>query len=141
MSPRQLAHLDRGERRVAYARLGVRVAAIATMLLIAYYTLPAGWLEGGTGTGILRLVSSGLFFVVVLAWLVRRITMADLPQLRAIEVLAAILPLFLYVFANTYLAMSHASVDAFSEPLNHTGALYLAITLLSTVGFGDITPG
>ena len=27
-----------------------------------------------------------------------------------------------------------------SEPLNHTGALYLVITVFSTVGFGDITP-
>ena len=28
----------------------------------------------------------------------------------------------------------------FSEPLDHTGALYLVITVFSTVGFGDITP-
>lgn len=27
-----------------------------------------------------------------------------------------------------------------SEPLNHTGALYLAVTVSSTVGFGDVTP-
>jgi hypothetical protein len=34
--------------------------------------------------------------------------------------------------------MSHASADAFSEPLDHTDALYLTITVLSTVGFRDI---
>ena len=33
-----------------------------------------------------------------------------------------------------------ASATNFSEPLNHTGALYLTITIFSTVGFGDITP-
>ena len=28
----------------------------------------------------------------------------------------------------------------FSEPLSHTGALYFAVTVFSTAGFGDITP-
>ena len=32
------------------------------------------------------------------------------------------------------------SPNHFSEPLDHTGALYLAITVFPTVGFGDITP-
>jgi voltage-gated potassium channel len=35
---------------------------------------------------------------------------------------------------------SHVSGSDFSEPLNHTGALYLTVTIFSTVGFGDITP-
>ena len=29
---------------------------------------------------------------------------------------------------------------SFSESLDHTGGLYLTITVFSTVGFGDITP-
>ncbi len=65
---------------------------------------------------------------------------ADLPELRAIEVLAIVVPLFLFLFASLYLTMSHSSAAAFSEPLDHTGALYFAITIFSTVGFGDITP-
>jgi hypothetical protein len=36
--------------------------------------------------------------------------------------------------------MSQSSTTHFSEPLDHTGALYLVITVFSTVGFGDITP-
>ena len=36
--------------------------------------------------------------------------------------------------------MSLNAPDTFSEPLNRTGALYFAVTVLSTVGFGDITP-
>ena len=43
-------------------------------------------------------------------------------------------------FAALYLSLSQASTTHFSEPLNHTGAIYLAITVFSTVGFGDITP-
>jgi hypothetical protein len=39
-----------------------------------------------------------------------------------------------------YLSLSDATATNFSESLDHTGALYLAITVFSTVGFGDITP-
>lgn len=35
--------------------------------------------------------------------------------------------------------LSNASAVTFSEQLDHTRALYLAITVFSTVGFGDIT--
>ena len=44
------------------------------------------------------------------------------------------------VFAIVYLSLSQASATHFSEPLDHTGALYLVVTIFSTVGFGDITP-
>ncbi len=50
------------------------------------------------------------------------------------------IPLFLVVFAVLYLSLSQASTTHFSEPLDHTGALYMVITVFSTVGFGDITP-
>jgi hypothetical protein len=46
----------------------------------------------------------------------------------------------LITFAAVYLSLSESSDTHFSEPLNHTGALYLVITVFSTVGFGDITP-
>ena len=36
--------------------------------------------------------------------------------------------------------MAHTSASTFSEPLDHTSALYFTITVFSTVGFGDITP-
>ena len=51
-----------------------------------------------------------------------------------------IFPLFLLVFAALYLALSRTTPSAFSQELDHTRALYFAITVFSTVGFGDITP-
>jgi len=48
--------------------------------------------------------------------------------------------LFLVLFATVYLAMAAAAPGSFSEPLTHSRALYFAVTVLSTVGFGDITP-
>jgi voltage-gated potassium channel len=58
----------------------------------------------------------------------------------AVEALAAAIPLFLLVFAAAYLRMADAESGAFSEPLSRIDALYLTITVFSTVGFGDITP-
>jgi voltage-gated potassium channel len=54
--------------------------------------------------------------------------------------LGATLPLFLLVFASTYLGLASSQAQAFNEPLSHTDALYFTLTVFSTVGFGDITP-
>ena len=88
----------------------------------------------------MRLVVGIAILAAVLTWQLRRVVQADLPGLRAIRALGLIIPLFLATFAGLYLSLSQAATTNFSEPLNHTGALYLAITVFSTVGFGDITP-
>jgi hypothetical protein len=36
--------------------------------------------------------------------------------------------------------MERASAANFTQPLTRTDALYFAVTVFSTVGFGDITP-
>ena len=36
--------------------------------------------------------------------------------------------------------MSHVQPKSFSEPLDHVRAIYFVVTVVSTVGFGDITP-
>ncbi len=54
--------------------------------------------------------------------------------------MARILPLFIVLFAWVYVAMSRSDPSTFSEPLTKSASLYFTITVLSTVGFGDITP-
>ena len=94
----------------------------------------------GKVQALLRLVVGIVAFAAVLAWQLRRVTRAEFPVLRAVHALAVTIPLFLVVFAAVYLSLAQGSAAHFSEPLDHTGALYLAITVFSTVGFGDITP-
>ena len=60
--------------------------------------------------------------------------------MRAIETLAVAIPLFLLLFASTYLMMANAQAQAFTEPPSKTNALYFTVTVFATVGFGDITP-
>ena len=62
------------------------------------------------------------------------------PRIRAFEALGLIVPFYLLVFASTYFVMQRASAANFTQPLTRTDALYFAVTVFSTVGFGDITP-
>jgi voltage-gated potassium channel len=59
--------------------------------------------------------------------------------LRAIEALATSVPLFLLLFASTYVVMAAMSASNFGGRLTHTDGLYFTVTIFSTVGFSDIT--
>jgi voltage-gated potassium channel len=82
--------------------------------------------------------------IVIYSWYFRRqlkkIKRSKFPQLAAVEALILIATMFLAVFAAIYVMESTASPSAFSEDLDHFTAYYFALTILATVGFGDITP-
>ena len=123
-------------RRVLRSLL--RATLTSTVLVVLYYRLPlTGALEAST---VVLLLAGLALFAGVIAWQVRAILRSDYPGLRAIEALAAAIPLFLLLFAAAYVKLADAQPSAFSEPLSRTDALYFTITVFSTVGFGDITP-
>jgi hypothetical protein len=138
MSPRRWSDLSRQQRRRRLTATLIQVALTWAFLVAIYYVIP--FTDLTSGESLLRLVLGIAAFVVVLAWQLRRVTHADLPELRAVRALGVAIPVFLGVFAVVYLSLSQASTTHFSEPLNHTGALYMVVTVFSTVGFGDITP-
>ena len=124
-------------RRRVLAALA-RASLTSTVLLVLYYTLPLpGRLEASTT---LWLLGGLVGFAAVITWQTRAILGSRYPALRAIEALAAAIPLFLLVFAAGYFTMADAQTGAFSQPLTRTDALYFTVTVFSTVGFGDITP-
>ncbi len=88
----------------------------------------------------LRLGADIALVGAVFVWQIRRIAMAELPELRAVEALGIVIAVFLVAFSAIYPAMSHNEARTFSQPLDHIKALYFTITIFSTVGFGDITP-
>ncbi len=138
MSPRRLSELKARERRRALLRTTVVISAAWVAVIGLYYLLPA---TRNSGDNDALLLAIGLVLVgVFLAWQTSRIVRAELPQLRAAQALGAVIPFFLVVFSSIYLSMAHSSPATFSEPLDHTSALYFTITVFSTVGFGDITP-
>ena len=128
---------DRSARRRAALLSGIRILAVAVALLALYVFLPV---PGSPGRGVLvRLIAGLVIFLVLVGWQIRTILRAEHPVLRAVEVVAFVLPLAMVVFAFAYLSLSRAEPTSFSERLDRVGALYYTVSTISTVGFGDIT--
>ncbi|WP_063008286.1 potassium channel family protein [Nocardia kruczakiae] len=125
---------DARRRAVVYA--AARTTLTTIVLVALYFVLPLRHLnELGPILGL----CGGLVVVVVL--IVRqatRIVAAPYPGLRGAEALTMIAVAFILMFATTYVLMSAAEPDSFSALLTRIDALYFTVTVLGTVGFGDI---
>jgi hypothetical protein len=130
--------MDPRVRRRLLLRSVLRIVATSMGLLAVYYAIPVKDLSGASV--VLTLVVCLLGFLALVGWQVQAIMSANFPALRAVEAVGAAGPLLIIVFAFVYESVSRTDPAAFSEPLNRTGALYFTVTVLSTVGFGDIVP-
>ena len=115
----------------------LRASAVTAALVVAYYLLPldhlagvplgcpCGWTAGAGRDGGLSGTSDH---------------QGSIPGNSAIEALATTAPLFLLLFAATYVQMARLDPSNFNMyPLTRTDSLYFTITVFATVGFGDIT--
>ena len=122
---------------IAAVRAAPRVAGSTACLVAIYYLLP---LDHALAWAAAIILVVGLVLLVgLIAVQVRLITAHPYPGVRAVEALATSIPLFLLLFASTYVFMANVSASNFGERLTHTDALYFTVTVFSTVGFGDIT--
>ncbi len=138
MEPLRLADLDTVQRRWALVRAGATIFIAVALILGAFYALPFDHFSSARSLG--RLGAVVALVAAVFVWQIRRISVAELPELRAVEALGIIICVFLVGFSVIYLSMAQGDAHTFSEHLDHTKALYFSITVFSTVGFGDITP-
>ena len=134
----RLADLDRRARFRALLRSGVIIVAALALLLAVLYLLPFKHLS--SGRSVLRLAAVVALVAAVFVLQVRRISKAELPELRAVEALGIVIGVFLVGFSIIYLSMYNTNQLTFTQPLDATRALYFTISVFSTVGFGDITP-
>jgi voltage-gated potassium channel len=126
------------ERRRLIARGLLRALASTTVLIALYFLAPIGHIER-VPVGVSLAVALPVLLGVTI-WQIRAITRAAHPGVRAIEALAITVPLFLLLFAATYFLLAQADPANFStHTLTRTDALYFAVTIFATVGFGDIT--
>jgi 4-amino-4-deoxy-L-arabinose transferase-like glycosyltransferase len=123
-----------GAHRRAVAITATRVVIMALVLLGAYFALPLDRPGSVFWQATLSLVLLG----GVLAGQAVLVIRSTRPRLQAVESLAVAVVLLLVLSAATYLRLSHVDPEAFTEVLDHVGALYLAMMTLTTVGFGDI---
>lgn len=139
MSPRRLIELTASERRRAVTVAIARFLATFAGVIAVYYLLPLS--QGVVGVDdVIQLLISMVIFVGIVLWQLVSILRADLPALRALEAVGFVIPFFLCSYAATYVLLSQASGGNFNEPLTRSAALYLAIVIFGTVGFGDLVP-
>ena len=115
----------------------LRALASTAALVAIYYLLPLN--HSARWVAVTTLVIGLVLLIVLIAFQVRWIITSPYPILRAVEALAISVPLFLLLFAGTYVVLASISASNFSQPMTHTNALYFTVTVFATVGFGDIT--
>jgi voltage-gated potassium channel len=116
----------------------LRALGSTVALLAVYYLLPLD--HSSTLIAATTLVAGLVLLIVLISFQIRSIVRSRFPGLRAVEALGTSVPLFLLLFASTYLVMASISAGSFNQPLTHTDALYFTVTVFATVGFGDIVP-
>lgn len=95
--------------------------------------------EGLTGRGV---AFGGIFVLVVfganLAWQLHRISKSRYPLAEGGLAVASVAVVSVLAWALVYLSLSDGSPDSFNVQLDKTSSYYFAVTVLGTVGFGDI---
>ena len=126
---------SRPPRRAVVAST-LRAVGAATGIVVLYFLAPLdGRLDVSAGV---KLGLGLAAFVAVSTVQVRGILHADYPVLRAVQVLAALIPIFIVAFTAYYYVTERHDPTSFSSAMNRTDALYFTVTVLSTVGFGNI---
>jgi hypothetical protein len=133
---RRLDELPREERRRLLLRTAIRIGAVQVALFTAYAVAPLTYRNDGEH--VIRVLGTVCVLTGVIALQFRAMQVARFPALRAIEGFALIVPSLLLGFAATYVRLSTANPDAFNQPLDRVGAVYFSLTIMATVGFGDI---
>lgn len=113
---------------------------LGAVLIVVMLTLVPSTPDGRMAAPFVVAAIGTAIYVVESRRQLRRIMHSRFPGLMAAESLILLAAMFLAVFAMIYVSLSLADVEAFTEPLDAFTSYYFALTVLATVGFGDITP-
>lgn len=127
-------------RQVAILALTLLRVAVGLGLVVGLMFLVPDEPEKSTVYVVILGLALWIAYGYYLWHVIRRVSRATYPFMRAVEALILGAASFLALFAIAYLTVSNVHPQAFSEPLDRFTSYYFALTVLSTVGFGDITP-
>jgi voltage-gated potassium channel len=130
--------VDRRRTRRRVMRSIARTVVVTGAMVAFYVTAPLD--QRPAGAVAVRLLLELIALVLVLVWQIRSVGRSPHPVLRGVEALVVSVPLLVLTFAATYIVVDHNSPGSFTEALSRLDAAYFAVTVLATVGFGDIAP-
>jgi hypothetical protein len=127
---------ERIPRGVVVAAI-LRVVAVVAGVLVVYFLIPVEGAE--VLTGLLACVGI-VVILVVFARQISRVSRSRRPVLAAVEALVLVFGLFLSLFSLLYVSLSTNDPDTFTQGVDKIAGIYFTTTVLTTVGFGDISP-
>jgi voltage-gated potassium channel len=117
----------------------IRPLVVLSLTLVIYALVPVD----GRDAARVVIVLAGLGILMILAvfgWQVSRVARSTRPLVAAVEALALVFGMFVCLFGLLYVALSEGDPDAFSQDIAKVTGIYFTVTVLTTVGFGDIVP-
>ncbi len=128
---------ERVSRRLLAAAI-LRVLGVIAGTLVVYLLIPVEG-EGARATAIIACLGIATI-LAVFARQISRVSRSRRPVLAAVEALVLVFGLFLCLFALLYVSISVADPQAFTQSVDKVAGIYFTTTVLTTVGFGDISP-
>lgn len=116
-----------------------RTAAVLILIFISMSLIPEQ-VDIFSGVPFISILVGMILYLFYTRRQLRKIGTSRFPQVQAIETLIMMTAMFLALFAILYVFLSQHDPYAFTETLDSFSAYYFALTVLATVGFGDITP-
>jgi len=134
--PAPFEELTRREKSRLITASVLRTVLSVALLLVIYAVFPVEPLVSAEAATRLLIALVILAGVVLLQ--LQAIRSASYPQLRAIEAVVIAITVLIVLFGLMYVGLAQANPANFTKQLNRISAFYFTVTILSTVGFGDI---
>lgn len=117
----------------------VRTVALIVLVVVILSRLPKE--ENVQAFGVIAgmLVLATIYIVFFIRQL-RAVQKSQFPNIRAAEAMLSTGILLLAIFSSIYVGISLGNPQAFTEVLTPFSSMYFSLTILATVGFGDIAP-
>ena len=113
------------------------LASVAAMIA-AYLLVPTPKDDDRPWVVFLTILLVLAVYAAAAVWALVRINRSAHPMRTGFILLAVMITSMVVIFALTYLSLSASDPDNFNVPLTKISALYFTMTILATVGFGDI---
>jgi hypothetical protein len=126
---------ERIPRRLLIAAV-MRVLGVVACVLVGYFLIPV---EGSEVLAGLVACVGIVVILVVFARQISRVSRSRRPVLAAVEALVLVFGLFLCFFSLLYVSLSTSDPGAFTQEIDKVAGIYFTTTVLTTVGFGDIS--